>query len=128
MGIVGSSSSSSCFFFPLVERWFIRVWSRCPCAVANDFGKCLLTASTVRPGQLMKCPLRMASSHVLVAGLKAAACRNWMCSADVELADVVDAVDALACCCSVTVLSFIGMSVYQRPGGVRVPVSTGLLL
>jgi hypothetical protein len=61
--------------FGLVDRRFFGAWSRCPCAVAMDLGKCLRTAGADMPGHVMKLLFFMARSHVDVTGLKHAACR-----------------------------------------------------
>ena len=44
-----------------VERMFIFVLRMCPFAVAIDLGRCFLTRSDVRPGQIVKKPLSMAA-------------------------------------------------------------------
>jgi hypothetical protein len=56
--------------FGFVDRRFFGAWSRCPCAVATDLGRCLLTAWVETPGQVTKLLFRMACSHVEETGLK----------------------------------------------------------
>jgi len=109
-----------------VDLWFFLVWSRCPCAVAIDFGKYFCAASAVNPGHVAKCPRLIACIHVLGVGLKAAAWRNRMCSAVVSgnmllISNGCGAASwALAGCSSKCVI--------HNPGGVRCPVNIILLL
>ena len=50
----------------------------CPLIVASLFGRCLVTAAVVKPGQVTKWPLSIALVNVDVVGLKHAACKYWM--------------------------------------------------
>jgi hypothetical protein len=58
-----------------VDQIFCRVWSRCPLAVADVCGSCLLTAAVARPGQVVKYSRLMAAIQVDLTGLNAAAWR-----------------------------------------------------
>jgi len=49
-GLVGVSCSGSNETFGFVERWFLRLWSRCPFIVAIDCGGWLRSVAAVRPG------------------------------------------------------------------------------
>lgn len=58
-----------------VERMFWYCCRRWPLMLASDFGRCFMTRSTVRPGQVVKYPAAMAVIHVLGAGQKQHRCR-----------------------------------------------------
>ena len=57
----------------LVERWFIRVWSKWPLIVASDSGGCFCREARVNPANSGRWPRQRASSRVDRAGLKRAA-------------------------------------------------------
>jgi hypothetical protein len=69
MSVESVSSLTSVVGLGLVERRFLGAWSRWPCAVATDLGRCLVTAWLVTPGHVTKLLLRMARNHVEVTGL-----------------------------------------------------------
>lgn len=64
-------------FLPLVLLVFWRLWSRCPLAVAMLGGRTAGSLRVCKMGQEWKYPARIACSHVLRAGLKQTAWRNW---------------------------------------------------
>jgi hypothetical protein len=115
-GLVSSMPSRSsiglCFWFRLVDRRFLRCWSKWPNVVATDFGRCLRTSRAVKGGHKVKCLLLMALIHVCVVGQNKLACR--CCRAvDFSGAEYV----ALAC-------SGAFRCVVHNPGGTRDPSST----
>ena len=58
--------------FGFVDRRFWPICRRCPLTVALDFGRCFLTRSAVRPGQVVKKHALMACIQMDGTGLKAA--------------------------------------------------------
>ena len=52
-----------------VERIFLDSWSKWPSVVAIDLGRCLDINCMVSPGNVVRCPRRMARKSVEGAGL-----------------------------------------------------------
>ena len=53
----------------VLRRFFFTLFI-CPLAVVTDFGRCFLINFVVRPGNLTKYPVLMASHHVVSTGLQ----------------------------------------------------------
>jgi hypothetical protein len=72
-----SVSGGCCFSVEAfeVERMFWRRWFMWPMAVAGVSFKCLLMASSVRPGQVIRCPYLTAYNIAAFVGLNKALCK-----------------------------------------------------
>jgi hypothetical protein len=58
-----------------VDHMFWRRWFICPMAVAGVSFKCLLIASSVKPGQVIRCPYLTAYNIADFVGLNKALCK-----------------------------------------------------
>jgi hypothetical protein len=58
-----------------VDPMFWHLLFMCPIAVAGVSFKCLLIASSVRPGQVMRCPFLTACNNADFVGLNRALCK-----------------------------------------------------
>jgi hypothetical protein len=58
-----------------VDRMFWRLWFIWPMAVAGVSFKCLLIASSVKPGQVIRCPSLTACNIADFVGLNKALCK-----------------------------------------------------
>jgi hypothetical protein len=62
--VAGPSAGEITVGAGLVERRFLRDWSRWPLAIAMDQGGCVWRVLGVRPGKLMRYPLSSAAARV----------------------------------------------------------------
>ena len=69
----------------LVDRMFLRVWSRCPLDVAMDFGRCLRMLWTVRHGKVDSWLFLTALHNVETEGLHRDWCTHLRSSSKLEV-------------------------------------------
>ena len=82
-----SMVSSSSFAFCLVDRWFLRAWSRCPLVVAMEWGGYFARFVWLSPGNPVMYSCCKALLSVEMTGENKVACANFTRSEAVPLSN-----------------------------------------